>query len=122
MIRLPPKRKRPRSGIERAAPRHWPRHEKFVRGHSCCVPGCQNTPIQFMHLRNAANSGEGLKPHSRFGISGCWEHHAEAHQIGHDTFAKKYGIDLWEIAAAFVRASPDRAMKESIRLAEAEDP
>ncbi len=115
MTRLPPRLKPKKSGIERAPRRIWPRHEKFVRLHGCVVPGCQNAPIEFMHLRSAANSGMGLKPHSSFGVSGCREHHAEAHQIGHDTFAAKYGIDLWALAAAYVRASPDRAMKESLK-------
>lgn len=42
-------------------------------------------------------------------------HHAEYHRIGHDTFQTKYGIDLWAIAAAFVKASPDIAMRESLK-------
>lgn len=112
---LPRRRKVNKSGIERAPKRQWPRHEAFVRRHSCVVPGCENQDIEFMHLRSAANAGTGLKPHSRFGVSGCREHHAEAHRIGHDSFARKYGIDLWAIAAAFVKASPDVAMKEAIR-------
>ena len=72
-----------------------------------------------MHLRSAANSGMGLKPSSSFGVSGCRAHHHEAHVIGHDSFARKYGIDLWALAAEFVRLSPDTAMKEALRETEA---
>src|SRR5579864_4203134 len=111
-----PRRKKPvRSGIERAPQRKFPHHERWVRGHSCVVPGCENRDIEFMHLRSAANSGTGLKPSSADGVSGCREHHAEAHRIGHDTFARKYGINLWALAAEFARRSPDRALREALR-------
>jgi hypothetical protein len=112
---LPRRRKPLRSGIERAVRRSWPRHEKWVRGHDCVVPGCVSREIEFMHLRSAANSGTGLKPHSSFGVSGCRQHHAEAHRIGHDSFAAKYGIDLWALAAEFTRRSPDERMKQALR-------
>lgn len=112
---LPKKRKRERSGIERGPRRNWPKHERWVRSHSCSVPGCEDHPIEFMHLRSAANSGTGLKPHSAHGISGCWRHHQEAHRIGHETFARKYGIDLWALAAEFAQKSPDIEMRMSLR-------
>lgn len=114
---LPPRRKPLRSGIERAPQRSFPKHERWVRGHCCIVPGCQNRDIQFMHLRSAANSGTGLKPSSAYGIPGCGAHHGEAHLIGHDTFAMKYGLDLWALAEAFARRSPDKALREAMRAA-----
>jgi hypothetical protein len=43
------------------------------------------------------------------GIEG---HHAEYHRIGHDRFERKYQVDLRAIAAEFVRASPDREMRQ----------
>lgn len=120
---LPPKIKRSKMGvrsfgvdvagrIERVR-LVWPRHERWVRQRSCCVPGCPCTPIEFMHLRTAANSGKSEKPHSGFGISGCTHHHREAHVIGHNAFSAKYHIDLWGLAAEFVTRSPDRRMRES---------
>jgi hypothetical protein len=111
---LPKKRVRERSGIERAPKREWPRHRKFVRSHGCCVPGCQDYPIEFHHLRSAANSGVSQKPHDAFGVSLCAAHHVEYHQRGGESFERKYSIDLAMLAAEFVRRSPDRVMKESL--------
>ncbi len=119
---LPPKRQKPRSGIKRAPAREWPRHRAFVRAHGCSVPNCNqcnpNRPyqIEFAHIRSAANSGIALKPHDAFGISLCATHHAEQHRIGQLAFERKYGLDLTTLAREFVRASPDRAMKESLAL------
>ena len=109
-----PRRKNVKSGIARALRRVFPRHEKWVRGHVCCVPGCENREIEFMHLRSAANAGTGLKPASWFGVPGCRDQHAEAHRIGHDSFAVKYGIDLWVLAETLARRSPDMAMREAM--------
>lgn len=113
---LPARRKRPRSGIERAPPREWPRHRKFVRSHCCCVPGCDGAPIEFAHVRSAANAGTGLRPHDAFGIALCFAHHREQHNDGAETFQRRHGLDLWALAAAFVRASPDTEMRASLRL------
>ena len=110
MTRLPAKVKRQRSGIERAPQKIWPRHERFVRGHACCVRGCTDGPIDFAHVKSRGAGGG-----SEHGISLCRAHHVEQHAIGIETFARKYDLDLLELAAAFVRASPDRAMKESLR-------
>ncbi len=54
-----------------------------------------------------------LKPHDRFCVPLCNEHHAE--QEGRTkTFERKYGIDLWAIAAELARQSPDLTMKKSV--------
>lgn len=113
---LPRRRKVVKSGIARGPRREWPRHRAFVRSHHCCVPGCEGGPIEFAHIRSAANSGTGIKPHDAFGVSCCRSHHAEQHRIGQPAFERKYGIDLGAIAAAFVKASPDVAMRESLKL------
>ena len=112
---LPKRRPVVKGGILRGPRRHWPRHEAFVRRHQCCVPGCEGDPIVFAHIRSAANAGTSLKPHSAFGISLCDDHHREQHQIGQPAFERKYGIDMRALAAAFVKALPDQAMKESLR-------
>jgi len=78
--------------------REWPRHRRFVRSFGCSVPLCMtNTPIEFAHLRSAANAGTALKPHDAFGVSLCGAdpargiegHHAEYHRIGHRSFQQK---------------------------------
>jgi hypothetical protein len=122
---LTSKRKPLRSGILRAPKRFWPRHEAFVRRHQCVVPGCLRRYIEFAHLRTAANSGVAVKPASWFGVPLCGDwaadgqmiegHHAEAHRIGHDTFAAKYGLDLWKLAEEFARHSPDLAMRKAMQ-------
>ncbi len=112
--RLPPKRQRRRSGILRVPEKIWPRHERFVRSHQCSVTGCRSGPVRFAHIRSAANSGTGIKPNASFGISLCDEHHLEQHQIGQPAFERKYGLDLFALAAEFVRRSPDRKMKQAL--------
>lgn len=121
VTRLPAKRLRPRSGIERGPPREWPRHRKFVRGHGCCVPGCQAGPIVFAHVRSAANAGTGVKPHDAFGISLCDQHHKAQHQMGQRAFEKEYAIDMMALANAFMRRSTDTAMRDSLKLMEPTD-
>lgn len=110
MSALPAKRKPMKSGIERVPKREWPRHRAFIHRHQCSVPGCQAGPIECAHIRTAANSGKGIKPHDWFTVSLCDAHHAEAHE-GEKSFERKYSINLMEIAEAFAKASPDIKMK-----------
>lgn len=108
---LPPRRKRPRSGIERAPRRVFPTHRNFVRKHSCCVPGCDGAPIEFAHVHSRGAGG-----HDASGVSLCLAHHREQHTIGIETFQAKYRIDLMKIASEFARATPDRAMREAMKM------
>ena len=110
MTRLPPKLKRQRSGIERAEQRVWPRHRKHVKSYGCCVPGCLNRPVDFAHgtTRGAGGGDE-------TGIGLCREHHAEQHQRGILTFQREHNIDWDELAAAYVRTSPDRALRDALK-------
>ncbi len=111
MLRLPAKQVRIRSGILRVPEREWPKHQRFVRSHCCSVPGCPNRPVRCCHLRTAANSGMRQKPHDWFTVPLCDDHHGQ--QEGRTkTFERKYGIDLWAIAAELARKSPDIRMKE----------
>lgn len=110
MTRLPTRRKPARSNIERAPPRKYPRHERWVRSHSCSVPGCSGSPIEFAHIRSAANSGMGIKP-AGVGISLCSDHHREQHSIGQRAFEKLHNMDLLALASEFIRQSPDTAIR-----------
>lgn len=118
---LPPKRKSPKSGIARGPKREWQRHRKFVRSHGCSVRDCLDGPIEFAHIRTAANAGIALRPHDAFAVSLCSSHHREQHQIGHASFERKYGLDLKAMAAEFVRKSPDTEMRESLKLVSPKD-
>lgn len=117
---LPPRRKPPKSDIERGPRREWPRHRKFVRSHACCVTGCDGSPIEFAHIRSAANAGTGIKPHDAFAVSLCFAHHRESHDTGIETFQRRHGIDLGKLAAEFVKHSPDAEMRASLRLVDVE--
>jgi hypothetical protein len=94
--------------------RRSPAHCNFVRDHTCCVPGCQGRPIEVMHVRTGTDGGTGLKPSDRWTIAGCQEHHAEQHRIGEPEFERRYGIDMKELAQAFVKASPRRRLLEEM--------
>lgn len=115
MTRLPPKRQRERSGILREPRREWPRHRRFIRSFSCCVPGCAETPIQVAHIRSAANSGTGIKPHDSSAVPMCVAHHYRQHQIGQPAFEKTYGVNLAALATELMRKSPDKAMREAMQ-------
>ena len=117
MIR-PQRIKRPRMGVRVQIDKIFMRHRKWVKGFGCAVAGAWLTNcecgggMEFAHIRNAANSGKSTKPHDAFGYGLCSTHHAEEHR-GAETFARKYGIDPYKLAAWFLRNSPDRAMRES---------
>ncbi len=121
MIRLPAKRQKLRSGIERAAKREWPRHRKWLRTFQCVVNNCQGGHIEVSHIRTAANAGTGIKPHDAFAVPMCSECHAYYHRIGHKTFERIYILNLAALAAEFTRKSPDQAMRESLKLLEVSD-
>lgn len=110
-----PKRKRERSGIERAPKREWPRHRRHVASFVCSVMGCGGEchgQVRAHHLRSAANAGTGLKPHDSYCVGLCDGHHEEFHRTGIDTFMAKYGIDLWAIARRLARTSPVPEVRE----------
>ncbi len=117
---LPKKRQPQRSGIERAPKREWPRHRKWLRSHECVctlwnkLANCEGR-IEVSHIRTAANSGTGLKPHDSSAVPMCHLHHFVYHNAGHAEFEKVYGLDLANLAAEFTQRSPDQAMKASLR-------
>jgi hypothetical protein len=112
---LPKKRERIRSGIERAPPREWPRHRKFVRSRGCCVPQCLAMTVEFAHVRHETDGGTAVKPSDWWGVSLCHAHHAEQHYIGEPAFEKFYGINLKALALEFARKSTDLAMREVMK-------
>jgi hypothetical protein len=111
---LPAKRKATKSTILKGPKREWPRHRAWVRKHLCCVPGCEQGPIEFAHVRDALHAGTGLKPPDWMGISLCSAHHREQHNTGVETFQKKYSLNCWKLAAEFAEKSTDLKMKEAM--------
>jgi hypothetical protein len=113
---LPSRLKRPKLGVRVPLKKIWPRHRRWVKSHGCCVPGCDATSVDFAHLRSCANTGTGEKPHDIFGVSLCRHHHVEQHGLGIAAFERKYGVDLWALAAEFAQRSPDADMRGAFTL------
>ena len=106
---LPP-RIRHDSGKKNAGKRS-PAHRNFVRGHACC--GCGATAaIECAHVRVGTDGGVGIKPSDRWVISLCRDCHSRQHQIGEQPFEKEAGIDMKELARAFLKASPHKSKLE----------
>jgi len=70
------------------------RHLAWLRRQPCCVPGCNETSVQAHHVRNAANSGIGLKPPDSETVPLCPMHHHILHRVGRLTFQAHYRVDL----------------------------
>ncbi len=97
----------PSKSAKADAGKRSPAHRAWVRGFHCCVPGCDERPIECAHVRRANNSGIGFKPSDAFTVALCREHHAESHR-GERSFEQKYKLDLMQLAQEFFRASPHR--------------
>lgn len=106
---LPRKSKREKMGVREQLQRTFPTHQAFVRRHQCVVPGCQRGNIQFCHVKSRGAGGGDW-----YGVSMCLEHHEEQHH-GIQTFQKKYGIDLYDLAEEFVRRTTDKKLREHMR-------
>jgi hypothetical protein len=104
-VRLPRKLVRPKLS---AALRSCPAHRAWVRRHRCCVPACDQSPIECAHVRIGNDGGMALKPSDRWTVSLCHHHHAEQHRIGEAAFEQRYGIDLAALAETFASRSPHR--------------
>lgn len=128
-MKLPQKRERQRSGIQRGVQREWPRHRKFIRSLECCVHGCLlcdeldklvGCVIECAHVRTGTDGGTAIKPSDWWTVPLCSVHHLEQHNIGEPAFERLHKIDLKRIALALARQSPDTAMREAMRLANVE--
>lgn len=113
----PRKLPRPKMGVREQERRTYPVHQAYVRRHSCSVPGCAQTPIEFDHVQTRGAGG-----HDGQGVAVCVQHHVERHAIGIETFQLKYGIDLYAIASYFAKNTTDRALREAMREARLLDP
>jgi len=115
MLRKQPKKPR------RSARLRCPAHLAWVRRTYLCVAGnkvnwwCEGQ-IQAAHWRLGAHAGTGQKPNDDRVLPLCERHHAEAHRIGEDTFAKRYNLDIPSILAELQRLSePLRRLRMKMR-------
>lgn len=88
--------------------KRFPSHCKWVRGHQCCVPDCLGVPIEAAHVRSGTGGGMAVKPHDKWVISLCRDHHSEQHRIGEAGFVVRHGINLIALAEEFAARSPHR--------------
>lgn len=103
------RRKAPKMGL-REPQREFPAHTAWIRGHCCTVPGCEARKIEAHHVRKGVPAdeagGTGIKPHDKWLVPLCRDHHQEAHDLGADTFDAKHGITLLDVAKEGQRTSP----------------
>lgn len=117
------RRKREKMSVRPAMRRIYPAHRAFVKRHVCAFCGSSEA-IEFAHLRTAANSGIGYKPNDAFGVPLCRDCHRDAHDRGHETVAREHGKSMekmFALAAAFVRGTKDKALREDLRLIRTEE-
>lgn len=95
------RRKAPKMGV-RAVPKQKsiPAFLQYVRGFQClamsdrCMGG-----IEAHHIRKGLGedaAGFGQKPADRYVVPLCAYHHSQTHQLGHDTFEQRHGLNLLE--------------------------
>lgn len=87
------------------ANKRCPAHRAFVRRHACSACGSQ-TAIECAHVRTGTGGGMGVKPSDRWCISLCKDCHQDQHRIGESAFAKRWKVNLRDMAEAFAKASP----------------
>lgn len=102
--------------------RSIPAHESWVRGFECIIPGCIAGPVECAHVRNSAltpaseRGALGQKPHSKWTVPLCRDHHAEQHRIGEAAFQRRHSLDLGVEAQKFARMSPHKWRWETDEL------
>lgn len=120
-----PKKKSPRKPLKKTAMKAWRRkpdsfariyhsvaRQKFVSGLPCCV--CRGGPCEGHHIKS---EGIARKAHYTMIVPLCARHHDEYHDIGRETFRRKYwNIDLEALARETERKWQDYSnqVKEKI--------
>lgn len=89
---------------------------KFVRGFECSALGrCDHVcggRVEAHHVRAGGNGGVGLKCDDSRCVPLCSVAHKELHDKGHDTFERKYRLDLTGIAERLWKQSWHRKSYE----------
>ena len=99
-------------------------HLDFIRGLPCIICG-DNTSTEAAHIRYSdsragkINPGVGAKPHDRFTLPLCGNHHRAQHATGEREYWAGLGLDPIFYALALYGASGDQETAERI-IAEAQ--
>jgi len=100
---IPKRRTRPRMMQPKEdAPIRCPSFLQHIRGYNCaCVEndptGCAGK-IQAAHVRRGTDGGIGSKPGDNFAIPLCEQHHRDQHNIGEQSFEKRHGFKMLQVA------------------------
>lgn len=68
-------------------------HAERIRGMFCVVPGCPE-PTEAAHYKSRGAGGKAMHL-----FPCCRGHHQEQHDLGIETWQRKYGLDLAALAA-----------------------
>lgn len=106
---LPKRRTRPKMGLRVSDRVRSDGHLKWLRGCKCAIDtSLCSSRIEAAHVRRGTDGATGVKPGDCWAIPLCDIHHREQHQCGEETFERRYGIDMREIARACWDNSPHR--------------
>ena len=93
----------PRHLRAREMPRDFPRHLKWVGSRACCVPRCENRPIEVVFVGDS----------DRYALPMCGAHAHHYREIGQAECERVYGIKMIALTTELIKRSPDRAMKQA---------
>lgn len=75
-------------------------HFDRLRSLPCCVPGCDFYQSVVHHERRGTGGGTAYKPPGpEAAVNLCPVHHQIGHDIGWQTFERRFGVDLKMVAA-----------------------
>jgi len=108
-MNLPRRRKSPRMGLRESSVIRCPGHLQWTRGNLCVVRHSAVSPdcyvcVNQTHAHHVKTKGAGGGDEQV--VAMCSIHHSEIHNIGVETFEKKYGINLADEAANGWLVSP----------------
>ena len=110
-----PKRRKPAPlGLREAPQIRSKGHRQWTRGFECVIAEKHtcNGIMHAHHIRKGTDGTQKEKPSDCYVVPLCAAAHTEVH-TGHDTFERKYGVNLLKIAADLWRASPHRRKWEA---------
>ena len=92
--------------------RDHPKHRAWIRSRLCVCDGngCRGV-VQAHHVRDGTDGGTGLKPHDRWCVPLCAQHHAEGHRDGWRSFERLHNVKLRSEALRLAERSPDRSVR-----------
>lgn len=105
---FPVRRKRQRMTVRQSDIVRWRPHLRWVAGFCCVATLKCDGRVQAHHVREPMKATLSEKPGDDQTVPLCFYHHRVGHNIGWETFEKRYGVDLLAIARRLWRESPHR--------------